>query len=102
MHPFCLSELGHLEYFSWKETLKIKISFYRCEKGDSEKSGVLLRVTCEGGTQTQDPRHLAWQLSPAASLVSRRVPWLFTFVVSMETDSASRKACLVYGTTPQV
>ena len=20
LHPFCLSKLGHLEYFSWKET----------------------------------------------------------------------------------
>ena len=69
--------------------MKVKVLSYRYEKGDSEKSRVLAAVTREGGTQTLDHRMLAWRPSPVASFVSSRlVPWLFTFVIAMETGTA--------------
>lgn len=69
--------------------MKFKVLSSRCGKGDSDKSQVLAMVTREGGTQTLDHRMLAWWPHPAASLVSSHfVPWLFTFVIAMETDSA--------------
>lgn len=67
----------------------MKVSFYGCGKGDSETSRLLAEVTWKGGTQTQDLRHLAWQLNQAVAWVSSHfVSLLFTFVISMETESA--------------